>query len=154
MFNIGTNDVRQFFADAWAMRHITQDPLQQKAVKIINAHPEYQRFVEQIELWKDHNWLPEQGETNPFLHLSLHLSIQEQVAIDQPFGIAEIHQKLCQKTGNEMQAEHLMMDALVEMIWQAQRYGGGFDVNSYITQLRRLIDLGEEDKPRLNPHEV
>ena len=82
------------------------------------------------------------------------MSIQEQVAIDQPFGIAEIHQKLCQKTGDEMQAEHLMMDALVEMIWQAQRYGGGFDVNSYITQLRKLIDLGEEDKPRLNPHEV
>ncbi|MBO4576247.1 MAG: DUF1841 family protein [Neisseriaceae bacterium] len=154
MFNINTNDSRQFFADAWAMRHITQDALQQRVIKIIDAHPEYQPIVENLEKWKDHNWLPEQGETNPFLHMSLHLALQEQVAMNQPFGIAEIHQKLCEKTGDTMQAEHLMMDALVEMIWQAQRYGGGFNVNGYITQLRRLIDLGEEDKPRLNPHEV
>lgn len=154
MFNIGTDDVRQFFADAWSSRYITQDALQQKAVRIINAHPEYQHYVEHIEQWKDHNWLPELEQTNPFLHMSLHLSIQEQVAMDQPFGIAEIHQKLCAKTGDWHNAEHQMLEALVEMIWQAQRYGGGFDVNSYITKLRRLIDLGEEDQPRLNPHEI
>ena len=54
MFNINTNDSRQFFANAWAMRYITQDPLQQRVIKIINAHPEYQHIVENLEQWKDH----------------------------------------------------------------------------------------------------
>lgn len=154
MFNVNTSDVRQFFAQAWQARMTTNDPLQQKAIRIIAAHPEYHHYLENIERWIDYNWLPENGESNPFLHMSLHLSIQEQVAMDQPFGIAEIHQKLSEKTGDWHDAEHKMLDALVEMIWQAQRYGTGFDVNNYVTQLRRLIDLGEEDEKRLNPHEI
>lgn len=157
MYDVNTTDVRRFFGDVWQLRqqpHLL-DALQHKALRIMEAHPEYARYLNHIDRYLDHNWTPEQGETNPFLHLSLHLSIQEQAAINQPFGIADIHRCLCVKhNDNWVAAEHEMMEALAETLWQAQRYGQGLDVNAYMTRLRRLVDLGQEDEARLNPHEV
>ncbi|QEY24666.1 DUF1841 family protein [Neisseria animalis] len=157
MYDVNTSDVRRFFAQVWQQRFqpLQLDALQQKALKIIEAHPEYHHYLDDIEHYLDKNWQPESGETNPFLHMSLHLSLQEQTAIDQPHGIRHIHQTLCGRyNGDRLRAEHEMMDALVETIWEAQRYGRGLDVNAYITRLRRLIGLGQEDNARINPHEV
>lgn len=157
MYDVNTNDVRHFFADVWRKRQQPQllDALQQKALRIIAAHTEYAPYLENIEQYLTRVWRPEEGETNPFLHLSLHLSVQEQVAIDQPFGIAAIHQRLCQQyAGDWVKAEHDMIEVLAETLWQAQRYGQGLDVNDYMTRLRSLIGLGQEDEARLNPHEV
>ena len=157
MYDVNTTDVRRFFGHVWQLRqqpHLL-DALQHKALRIMEAHPEYAHYLNHIERYLDHNWTPEQGETNPFLHLSLHLSIQEQAAIDQPFGIADIHRRLCAKHNDDwVAAEHEMMEALAETLWQAQRYGQGLDVNAYMTRLRRLVNLGQEDAARLNPHEV
>lgn len=157
MYDVNTHDVRRFFARVWQQRltPLRLDALQQKALRIIEAHPEYHRYLEDIERYLDHNWTPEQGETNPFLHLSLHLSIQEQSAIDQPPGIRDIHRTLtARRNGDWAEAEHGMMEALAETVWEAQRYGRGLDVNAYMTRLRRLADLGQEDNARLNPHEI
>ena len=157
MYDVNTHDVRRYFGHVWQNRlnPLQLDALQQKALRIIEAHPEYQIYLEQVEEYLDKNWTPEQGETNPFLHLSLHLSIQEQVGIDQPFGIRAIHQKLIgMHNDNWVKAEDEMMDALVETIWQAQRHNQGLDVNAYMTRLRKLVGLGQEDERRLNPHEV
>ena len=157
MYDVSTDDVRRFFADVWRKRQqpVLLDALQQKALRIIAAHSEYAPYLENVETYLSRNWAPEEGETNPFLHLSLHLSIQEQVAIDQPFGIALIYQRLCAKyAGDWVQAEHAMMEALVETIWQAQRYHQGLDVNAYMTRLRQLLAMGAEDEKRLNPHEI
>lgn len=157
MYDVNTHDVRRYFGHVWQNRlnPLQLDALQQKALRIIEAHPEYQTYLEHIEDYLDKNWTPEQGETNPFLHLSLHLSIQEQVGIDQPFGIRAIHQKLMgMHNGNWVKAEDEMMDALVETIWQAQRHNQGLDVNAYMTRLRKLVGLGQEDERRINPHEV
>ena len=157
MYDVNTTDVRRFFGHVWQLRqqpHLL-DALQQKALRIMEAHPEYAHYLNHIERYLDHNWTPEQGETNPFLHLSLHLSIQEQVGIDQPFGIRAIHQKLVgMHNDNWVKAEDEMMDALVETIWQAQRHNQGLDVNAYMTRLRKLVGLGQEDERRINPHEV
>ena len=85
----------------------------------------------------------------------MHLSIQEQVGIDQPFGIRAIHETLCAKhRDNWVVAEHEMMDALAETLWEAQRFNRGLDVNNYMTKLRKLVHLGQEDNARINPHEV
>ena len=85
----------------------------------------------------------------------MHLSIQEQVGIDQPFGIRAIHAQLCAKhRDNWVAAEHEMMDALAETLWEAQRFNRGLDVNNYMTKLRKLVNLGQEDEARINPHEV
>ena len=157
MYDVNTHDVRRYFGHVWQNRlnPLQLDALQQKALRIIEAHPEYQTYLEHIEEYLDKNWTPEQGETNPFLHLSLHLSIQEQVGIDQPFGIRTIHQKLIgMYNDNWVKAEDEMMEALVETIWQAQRHNQGLDVNAYMTRLRKLVGLGQEDERRLNPHEV
>ena len=157
MYDVNTHDVRRYFGHVWQNRlnPLQLDALQQKALRIIEAHPEYQIYLEQVEEYLDKNWTPEQGETNPFLHLSLHLSIQEQVGIDQPFGIRAIHQKLLgMHNDNWVKAEDEMMEALVETIWQAQRHNQGLDVNAYMTRLRKLVGLGQEDERRLNPHEV
>ncbi len=157
MYDVNTHDVRRYFGHVWQNRlnPLQLDALQQKALRIIEAHPEYQTYLERIEDYLDKNWTPEQGETNPFLHLSLHLSIQEQVGIDQPFGIRAIHQKLeGMHNDNWVKAEDEMMEALVETIWQAQRHNQGLDVNAYMTRLRKLVGLGQEDERRINPHEV
>ncbi|UOP05136.1 DUF1841 family protein [Conchiformibius kuhniae] len=156
MYNVNTQDVRRFFAAVWQQRAAPHalDALQQKALRILTAHPEYAHYLENIEHYLDYTWTPEQGETNPFLHLSLHLSLQEQAAIDQPPGIRAIHETLCAKHGDWVKAEHEMMDALAETVWEAQRFGRGLDVNAYMTRLRRLVGLGQEDEARLNPHEV
>ena len=157
MYDVNTDDVRRYFGHVWQNRlnPLQLDALQQKALRIIEAHPEYQTYLEHIEDYLDKNWTPEQGETNPFLHLSLHLSIQEQVGIDQPFGIRAIHQKLVgMHNDNWVKAEDEMMDALVETIWQAQRHNQGLEVNAYMTRLRKLVGLGQEDERRINPHEV
>ena len=157
MYDVNTHDVRLYFGHVWQNRlnPLQLDALKQKALRIIEAHPEYQTYLEHVEDYLDKNWTPEQGETNPFLHLSLHLSIQEQVGIDQPFGIRAIHQNLLgMHNDNWVKAEDEMMEALVETIWQAQRHNQGLDVNAYMTRLRKLVGLGQEDERRLNPHEV
>ena len=157
MYDVNTHDVRRYFGHVWQNRlnPLQLDALQQKALRIIEAHPEYQTYLERIEDYLDKDWTPEQGETNPFLHLSLHLSIQEQVGIDQPFGIRAIHQKLVgMHNDNWVKAEDEMMEALVGTIWQAQRHNQGLDVNAYMTRLRNVVGLGQEDERRINPHEV
>lgn len=155
MYDVNTHDVRRFFARVWQQRlnPLQLSALEQKALRIIEAHPEYHRYLERIEDHLDTDWLPENGESNPFLHMSLHLSVQEQAGIDQPHGIRAIHDTLCAKRG-WLEAEHEMMEALAETLWTAQRYGTGLDVNFYMTQLRKLIGLGAEDQARLNPHEI
>jgi hypothetical protein len=83
----------------------------------------------------DRDYLPENGDTNPFLHMSMHLSIREQVSIDQPPGVRAHHTRLTATLGSVMEAEHKMMDCLAEMIWQAQRYKTAPDPSVYFTCL-------------------
>ncbi|MDO4877847.1 MAG: DUF1841 family protein [Neisseria sp.] len=157
MYDVNTHDVRRFFAKVWQQRlnPLQLDALQQKALRIIEAHSEYAKYLENVEDYLDKEWTPEGGEENPFLHLSLHLSVQEQAAIDQPPGIRAVYETLCGRHGGDwVSAEHLMIEALAETVWEAQRYGRGLDVNAYMTRLRRLIGLGQEDQARINPHEV
>ena len=157
MYDVNTQDVRRFFAYVWQHRlmPLQLDALQQKALRIVEAHQEYAPYLEDVERYLDKTWTPDDGQENPFLHLSLHLSIQEQVAINQPVGIRAIHERLCARYGDDrVKAEHDMMEALAETVWEAQRFGRGLDVNAYMTRLRKLVGLGQEDEARLNPHEV
>ncbi|PZO92516.1 MAG: DUF1841 domain-containing protein [Haemophilus parainfluenzae] len=132
-------EVRRFFAQIWQKRCIGHlSPMEERVLKIIVAHPEYTPYLENIEEYIHKEWHADNSEHNPFLHLSLHLSLQEQVAIDQPRGIAAIHQKLSEQKGSAIEAEHVMMGPLTEMIWKAQKYHTGLDVTSYLEALRVL----------------
>lgn len=143
MLNPSRDQVRGFFMDAWrAWREQRPlEPLQALAVEHIQRHPEYHRVLED-ETSRDRDWTPDGGETNPFLHLSLHLSISEQLSIDQPPGIRAAYQRLSQRFGDEHAAQHGVMDCLAEMIWQAQRYNQPPDDAAYIECLIKKCPPG------------
>ncbi len=139
MFNPSREEVRRFLMEAWRKRResLPATPLETVAGDIIAAHPEYHALLGADEKALAREWLPEDGETNPFLHLSMHLSIREQVSIDQPAGVAAHHARLSGTTGSALEAEHLMMDCLGEMIWQAQRHHTQPDPAIYLACLER-----------------
>ena len=102
------------------------------ALDAVRTHPEYHVLLDQPDRHRDRDYLPEAGETNPFLHLSMHMAIAEQLSIDQPPGILERYQQLLKRYGNAMDAQHDVMDCLGEMIWQVQRYHTAFDSTAYL----------------------
>lgn len=139
MFNPTREQVRDFFFESWRKQReaLPLTPLEAMAVDVIGMHPEYHALLEKRDQYVDRDYLPEHGETNPFLHLSMHLSIREQISIDQPRGVAAHHRRLSESLGSVMDAEHAMMDCLGEMIWQAQRQGTAPDPQLYLSCLAR-----------------
>ena len=141
MFNPSRDQVRQFFFDVWAKYRAGQ-PLagaEQPALDAVLMHPEYHAILDQPERYMERDYRPEAGETNPFLHLSMHLAIAEQVSIDQPPGIRARYQRLLQQEGDAMQAQHAVMECLAEMIWQMQRYQTTFDSAAYLDCLDHAL---------------
>jgi hypothetical protein len=155
MFNPSRQDVRRFFFDIWS-KHKAQEPMEgmeKIALAILLTHPEYHYIVDRPETYLEQEWTPEMGQTNPFLHMSLHMAIEEQRSIDQPFGIRSLYAQLVLRRGDEHRAQHEMMDCLAEMIWSAQRANTPPDVNVYLNGIRKALGMGPEDTPRPNPAE-
>jgi len=134
MFNPSRDQVRQFFVDTWAGYRAgrTLNGGEATALEVILAHPEYHAMLDNPARYLERDYPPELGETNPFLHLSMHVSIAEQISIDQPVGVRAHYQKLLIQRGDTMLAQHEMMDCLAEMIWQAQRSGTAYDPSAYL----------------------
>ena len=86
-------------------------------------HPEYHPLLAAPDKYRDKDYLPEFGEVNPFLHLSLHLSVTEQVSIDQPPGIRAHYERLARKHGSLHDAAHDVLECLGETVFAAQRNG-------------------------------
>ena len=145
MFNPSRDQARDFLFETWR-KFRAQEPLsamETMAVEVISLHPEYHPMLDDrdryLETYRDRDYPPEFGETNPFLHLSMHIAIREQIAVDQPAGVRASHLALSQKLGSALDAEHEMMDCLGEMIWQAQRAGVAPDAAIYRACLARKI---------------
>ncbi len=139
MFNPSRDQARQFLFDTWAKYRAQQtlSGLESMTLEILLQHPEYHSLLNDPERHLDQDYLPEQGETNPFLHLSLHLAIAEQLSIDQPPGIKGRYQKLLETSGDLHHAHHQLMECLGEMIWQAQRNRTAPDPLVYFSCLDR-----------------
>jgi hypothetical protein len=145
MFNPSRDQVRQFFFDTWAKYQAGQ-PLagaEVPALDVILAHPEYHPILDDPERYRERDYSPELGETNPFMHFSMHLAIAEQVSIDQPAGLRGRYQKMVEHCGDAMQAQHHVMDCLAEMIWQSQRSGTQYDAASYLACIDNKMGAGE-----------
>lgn len=141
MFNPSQAEVRQFFFDVYAKAQ-NKEPLgalEKIAYSIIMQHPEYHIYLQQPEKYIEHQWIPELGETNPFLHLSIHMTITEQLSIDQPIGIKSLYHQLCNQFGNHHEAEHQLMDCIVEMLWQAQRNKTPPDLSIYFSCIKHKL---------------
>lgn len=141
--------MRQFFVDTWqkATQNQPLDAMEQRVAKVIEMHPEYHAMLNNAK-HLGNDYLPEMGETNPFLHMGMHLGLQEQVALNHPAGIQTIYSQLGQTLRDVHQTEHAMMDCLGEALWQAQQHGGLPDDSAYLTCLNRLIHAEERDDDR------
>ena len=123
MFNPSRHQARQFLFSTW-YKYKHQEALsdmEEIALKVILLHPEYQPILDDTERYHDKDYPPEMGNTNPFLHMGMHITIKEQLSIDQPAGIRDRFERLLKKNGNEHDTMHQIMECLAEMIWQAQR---------------------------------
>jgi hypothetical protein len=138
MFNPTRDQVRHFFFDAWRKyrNHAALTGLDNIAAGVILLHPEYHPVLDDPERHQERDYRPEGGETNPFLHLSMHLAIEEQLSVDQPPGIKAEFTRLATKLGDRHAACHEIMECLVETIWRAQRDGAAPDTQAYLERLR------------------
>ena len=129
---------RHYFYAAWqkAQAREVLTPLESEIVEIIGEHPEY-HFIFNDESLKERDYFPELGEANPFLHLSLHLGLCEQLATNRPQGIREIYSALLAKHQDPHQTQHLMMERIAEMMHQA-RQGVPLDDARYLAELKSI----------------
>jgi hypothetical protein len=144
MFNPSRDEVRQFFCEAWAKSQSGSvlTPLETLAVDWMRQHPEYHADLADTNEALARDYSVEAGRSNPFLHLSMHLSIEEQVSIDQPIGIRDAFSQLVRRLGDRHAAMHEVMDCLGEMIWTSQRNGTPLDGQAYVEAVRKRAGHG------------
>lgn len=140
MFGTDRDSLRRYYCTVWDKARAGQplEPLERIIAEVIRTHPEYQPVLTDAEAALSREYTPEQGETNPFLHMGMHIAIQEQLGGNRPTGILDVYQHLCRRTGDGHTAEHRMMECLGETLWEAQRNGVAPDERAYLRRLRRL----------------
>ncbi|WP_433960836.1 DUF1841 family protein [Burkholderia pyrrocinia] len=144
MFNPSRDEVRRFFTETWRKQRAGEilTPLEAMAADWIVEHPEYHAELDDADGAAARNYTPEEGRTNPFLHLSMHLAISEQLSIDQPPGIRAAHDKLAAKLDSTHDAQHAIMECLGETIWEAQRTNTPPDTDAYLQRILRRASRG------------
>ena len=139
MFAPSRDQARQFFFDTWR-KYRAGSPLaglETVAIEVILLHPEYHGVLDAPERSALRDYTPETGQTNPFLHMSLHLALAEQLSIDQPPGIRAAFDALLARAGDRHAALHAALECLGETVWRAQRDGAAPDAQAYLECLRR-----------------
>lgn len=144
MFQPSQHDVRRFFCTTWRKQRdgAPLTPMEAMAADWISEHPEYHGDLADEEAALAAVYTVEDGRTNPFLHLAMHLSIAEQCGIDQPTGIRQAVQLLAARRDGLHAAHHEVMECLGEMVWASQRSGLPPDGPAYIDAVRRRATAG------------
>ena len=126
------------YVEAWRKAEAREplSALESQIASVIADHPEYQPLMTDTAV--DAAFTPEGGQTNPFLHMGLHLAVRDQVATDRPEGIALIYNRLASTLQDKHEAEHRIVDCLAEALWDAQRRNTMPDEAAYLERLRRL----------------
>ena len=139
MFAPSQRDVRSFFCEAYRKQReaLPLSPMEAIAADWIDQHPEYAPSLADLDAALAAVYEVEEGRTNPFLHLSMHLSITEQISIDQPTGIKQAYELLSRRLGSAHAAQHEVMECLGEMVWASQRSGAPPDAERYLECVRR-----------------
>ena len=142
MFSNDRSELRKFYKTSW-LKHKNTEPmtdLEKQVACIILEHPEYHAFFDKFDPESDdQEFFAQTGDINPFLHLGLHLGIRDQIAINQPDGVRNIHTKLCDKLQNHHDAEHKMIEILAEQMYQTQKNQTEFDTIAYMRQLKDTV---------------
>ena len=139
MFQPSQHDVRRFFCEAHRKQRasLPLTPMEALGATWVSEHPEYHAELADVDAALAASYCVEDGRTNPFLHLSMHLSITEQCAIDQPTGIRQAVDLLAARRSSLHQAHHEVMECLGEMIWASQRSGLPPDGQAYLEAVQR-----------------
>ena len=138
IFGQDRNELRKMYADAW-QKHVDRKPLtplEAQIATVVELHPEYHEAVSSDDLDKD--FLPGDGQTNPFLHMGLHLGIREQIATDRPTGIKAVFDTVAVHSGDAHDAEHQMIECLAETLWEAQSQNTAPEEQKYLQRLHAL----------------
>ena len=133
-------DTRKLFFLSWQKfcNHQELLPLEQQLVAVISDHPDCHSLLESKVPDDEAVYFPELGQTNPFLHMGLHLAIRDQISMNRPAGITQIHQQLSTRL-DPLSIEHLFMEHLAESLWKAQRENRAPDENEYLASFRELL---------------
>lgn len=138
--NQSRDELRRVYVEAWRKRRagLPTEPLEAQVADVIALHPEYHAALERGEDALARDYTPEGGQSNPFLHMGLHLAVRDQIATDRPPGLRKAFENLAQHTGSPHEAEHRIIECLAEAMWEAQRAGRPPDENAYLEAVRRL----------------
>jgi hypothetical protein len=132
-------DARATFVEVWAKmnRGAALAPMESLIAEVITMHPEYHARLRDREVLSA-EFPPEQGESNPFLHMGMHIALKEQQRTDRPPGVADAYRRIVQRSGDAHEAEHRMIECLARSLWEAQRARVLPDEEAYLDCLRRL----------------
>jgi hypothetical protein len=133
------DEVRQVYQRVWHKMQAQQllEPMEALIAKVIEIHPEYHALFDDDEAIEQREFTPEQGQTNPFLHMGMHIALREQATSNRPAGVQPLYQKLTANKGQH-EAEHAMMECLGVALWTAQRNGQEPDMEAYLNCLKKL----------------
>lgn len=133
-------ETRQMFFTSWDkyLQRKPLSPLENQIAQVILTHPEYHQVFENKEKFQNQAYTPELADPNPFLHMGLHLAVQDQVTTDRPVGIHAIYKKLIDKYKDPLKVEHLIMEQLAECLWLAQKNNLAPDETNYLQLLVNL----------------
>jgi hypothetical protein len=140
MFVKDRKDARSYFLTVWEKFNNKQplEALEQLILDVILAHPEYHELLKQGDGSLELDYSPDAGGINPFLHMSMHIAIKEQIDTDRPAGIRDLCRNLLNKMGEQHEMEHKIMDCLGESLWLAQRNNCMPDELAYMESVRAL----------------
>ena len=138
--NQSRDELRRVYVEAWRKRRagLPGEPLEAQVADVIELHPEYHAILEPSGGVLERDYTPEGGQSNPFLHMGLHLAVRDQVATDRPVGMRKAFAALAQRTGSAHEAEHRIIECLAEAMWEAQRSGRPPDEKAYLEAVLRL----------------
>jgi len=133
------DEIRQVYLTVWQKLQQGKllEPMESVIADVIQLHPEYHTFLDQGPAAQQQEFNPESGNSNPFLHMGMHIALHEQTSTNRPTGIKKIHRKLCNKKGQH-DAEHAMIECLGQALWFAQRNNSQPDDKSYLDCLKKL----------------
>ncbi len=138
------DELRRVYVEAWRKRRagLPIEPLQAQVADVIALHPEYHAALERDVDAPARDYTPEGGQSNPFLHMGLHLAVRDQIATDRPAGLRHAFESLARRTGDAHEAEHRIIECLAEAMWEAQRTGRPPDEQAYLAAVLRSARSG------------
>jgi len=139
MFDNNRSALRKKYFDTWHkhVNNLPLEPLEAQILEVILLHPDYHTLLATLDN-SDQDYLPEAGQTNPYLHMGLHLGLREQLQTDRPTGIKKIYQTLCIRSGDPHETEHRMMNCLAQVLWDARQNHVAPDERVYLENLKKL----------------